>query len=314
MQTAAISRTCVGFSFIGYVAAGSQFENIGTMKKKFENAGVALLSLLVVIQLTPAPVFGQYMSPYGLRFDQSTEELLAPNREPPRNDWHLESKIPYQEWYSRRVRKEFGAWGPSPRHYPAIVGYESRSNDWKRARVLCVAASYIGLPYQHHHIPDWNPPESWPWKEVAYGHNSKGVDCSDFTSWVYNYGLGIKLKTGIREQAETAVVTGPGGSEQMQVERINDEKGYDDLIARLKTGDLLFIRNQKGVVGHVIMWVGSHGRSPDQTPLVIDCTGPEHKDCNGNPIPIGVQLRPFRRNEWYYRSFDHANRIIRGEG
>jgi len=58
----------------------------------------------------------------------------------------------------------------------------------------------IGLTYQHHHIPDWNPPADWPWKEVAYGRNSKGIDCSDFTSWTYNYGLGIKLPTNKQRQ------------------------------------------------------------------------------------------------------------------
>lgn len=59
----------------------------------------------------------------------------------------------------------------------------------------------------------------------------------------------------------------------------------------------------------------SFGRSesPDDTPLVIDCTGPDHTDCNGNTIPIGVQVRPFEREGWYYQSFAHASRIITAE-
>lgn len=263
--------------------------------------------------LSGPAIAGDYVSPYSIHYSIAPEELLAPNNEPPRNDWHLEAKVPYEEWYSNRVRKECGAWGPHPRHYPRISGQESRSATWKRHRVLAVAATYIGLPYQHHHIPDWDPPPSWPWKPVAYGRNSKGVDCSDFTSWVYNYGLGIKLNTGIKEQAESEDLKGPGEDGTTSATTIRDDNGYADLCKKLKTGDLLYIRNRKGEVGHVIMWVGEHGRSPDGTPLVIDCTGPDHKDSNGNTIPIGVQLRPFRPNEWYYKSFSHAHRIIHGE-
>ncbi len=279
----------------------------------YKSLAVLTMSILSLSQIAPRPAFAEYASPYHLHFDQPTEELLAPNREPPRNDWHQEAHVPFEEWYSRRVQKEFGAWGPGPRHYPALRGYGARSASWKRARVLAVAASYIGLPYQHHHIPDWNPPQSWPWKPVAYGRNSKGVDCSDFTSWAYNYGLGLKLHTGIGEQANIETIKGPGGEGQINIETITNDKGYDDLVQKLKTGDLLYIRNNKGKIAHVIMWVGSLGTSPDQSPLVIDSTGPEHSDCNGNAIPIGVQLRPFLKNQWYFKSFDHAHRIIRGE-
>lgn len=252
----------------------------------------------------------QYQSPYSLRFDIPKEELLQPNNSRLRDNWKMESRVPYDQWYSRRIRKAFGCWGPDPRHYPAIAGLESRSPEWKRERVLAVAESYIGLPYQHHHIPDWDPPENWPWKEVAYGRNSKGVDCSDFTSWVYNYGLGIKLKTGIRAQAETVDIAGPGDEGQIHVHTIRNDNGYDDLVHKLKTGDLLYIKNKQGKVSHVIMWVGPIGHSPDGAPLVIDSTGPDHTDCNGKRIPIGVQLRPFLRDSWYYKSFAHAHRII----
>ncbi len=145
---------------------------------------------------------------------------------------------------------------------------------------------------------------------MAFGHNSPGVDCSDFTSWIYNYGLGIKLKTGIRQQAETVSIPGPGGQGLIQVQTIINDKGYDDLVKKLKTGDLLYIKNNQGNISHVIMWVGEYGRSPDGAPLIIDCTGSDHKDSNGNQIPIGVHLRPFLPHQWYYDSFDHAHRIL----
>ena len=256
---------------------------------------------------------GAYRSPYEVKFSVPIEELLAPNSSPPRNNIRMESEVPFEDWYSPRVRKEFGSWGPEPRHYPPLNDVERIPVSWKRQRVLAVACSMIGLPYQHHHIPDWDPPASWPWKEVAYGRNSKGVDCSDFTSWVYNYGLGIKPKTSVTKQAELTQVNGPGENRTTDVRVIQNDNGYDDLVKKLKTGDLLYIRNNKGIIGHVIMWVGSHGQSPDGAPLIIDCTGEGHRDSNGNSIPIGVNLRPFLPNEWYFKSFAHAHRILHDE-
>jgi hypothetical protein len=34
-------------------------------------------------------------------------------------------------------------------------------------RVILVASRWIGNPYQHHHIPDWDPPAGWQWHKVA---------------------------------------------------------------------------------------------------------------------------------------------------
>ncbi len=276
-----------------------------------------LLCLVSLVFLGPTCCYGSdsdgYSSPYSIEFSVPRDDLMAIDQIPPRDDWKLEAKEPYSDWYSGRTLKECGAWGPHPRQYPGVSNFDSRPITWKRQRVLAVAAKHIGLPYQHHHIPAWDPPASWPWKQVAYGRNSKGLDCSDFTSWIYNYGLGFKLDTGIKEQANTVDIAGPGGDGTVHVRTLSNDNGYDDLVRKLKTGDLLYIKNDQGDVGHVIMWVGVHGKSPDSTPLVIDCTGPEHKDCNGNPIPIGVQIRPFLPNEWYYKSFSHAHRILGDE-
>ena len=73
---------------------------------------------------------------------------------------------------------------------------------------------------QHHHIPDWDPPAGWPWHKVAYGRNSKGVDCSNFSSFCYNLALGVKLDTGIRPQAKRREVRGPGGRGILTIQTI----------------------------------------------------------------------------------------------
>lgn len=277
------------------------------------------LLLLVLTLCTTTKVCGyghpdfqsDYKSPYKVVLSIPMDELMAPNNTPPRGNFKLESETPYDRWYSPVTLRRFGAWGPQSRRYPPVEGLASRSSEWKRQRLLAVACEMIGLPYQHHHVPDWDPPADWPWKEVAWGHNSKGMDCSDFTSWLYNYGLGIKLNTGIRQQAN-AISLGGGDDDPIPIEKIyNDNGDYDTLVSKLVAGDLLFIHHKNDdKISHVIMWVGKHGQSPNNTPLVIDCTGPDHTDSNGNKIPIGVQLRPFTKDCWYYQSFTHANRII----
>jgi hypothetical protein len=76
------------------------------------------------------------------------------------------------------------------------------------------------------------------------------------------------------------------------------------------TGDLVSIRNRSGKISHVVIWVGAIGRSPDGTPLIIDSHGEDVRDSNGEAIPCGVQLRPFRENSWYNQSASHALRIF----
>jgi cell wall-associated NlpC family hydrolase len=249
-----------------------------------------------------------YVSPYKIEFTYPLADLTKIDSYPPRNSNKLESKSARDQWYSSRMRRQNGAWGPAARHYPAIADYDSLPLEFKRQRLLAVASSLIGLPYQHHHIPDWDPPANWPWKHVAYGRNSKGLDCSNFTSWVYNYGLGIKFNSAIGGQAELQKVSGPDGTIPLKI--IYNHGDYEQLIHTLATGDLLYIRNKSGRISHVIIWVGQYGHSPNGVPLVIDSTGPEHRDCNGNAIPIGVQLRPFDQDSWYFKSFAHAHRII----
>ncbi len=176
-------------------------------------------------------------------------------------------------------------------------------------RVILTASRFIGYPYQHHHIPDWDPPANWPWHKVAFGRNSKGVDCSNFSSFCFNYALGIKLDGGIRQQAARREVRGPGGRGILAIQTI-ERAPYGELVAKLRPADLLYIRNDAGRIAHVILWLGAVGSSPNRVPLIIDSTGGNHQDANGVRIPIGVHIRPFSANSWYAGDFAHAHRII----
>ena len=141
------------------------------------------------------------------------------------------------------------------------------------------------------------------------GSNGPGLDCGNFASFVFNYALGIKLPTAIGLQGKTLTLMGPGGAGCLRAERIALHD-FADLTAVLAPADLIYIRNRNGSIGHVVMWLGEAGQSPDSDPLIIDCSETRHRDADGVWIPPGVRLRPFRRNGWYWRHASHAHRII----
>jgi cell wall-associated NlpC family hydrolase len=151
------------------------------------------------------------------------------------------------------------SWGPRPARFPAPqIPSACDSVKWQQQRIVAVAEKYIGLPYKHHHIPGFD------------NGNGAGLDCSNFTSWVYNYGLGIKINSDITKQADTAGrMLAP------------DEA--------LQPGDLLFIRTvDDSRISHVVIYIDSGH--------IID----DHAS--------GVKIREFKG--WYKNHFAYARRII----
>ncbi len=265
----------------------------------------------------PAP----YTSPYTLTYTCDTASLSVGFDQPPRNDTTLESTMPYADWYDQAAYNQGDiTWGPPPAQYPAVsvpANAGCSPLQWKRERIVATAAQYIGRFYQHHHIPDWDPPADWPYSETLLGCQTPGIDCSDFSSWYYNYGLGIKLNTAVAVQAlPTTPIPGPGGVGNITPKVVaasvdNVPPDFATLCGQLQTGDLLYIKGSPtGPVTHVILWVGSLGSGPD--PLVLDShdNSPVVHDSDNVAIPLGVHLRPFRVTEWYYTSFSHALRIL----
>lgn len=154
-------------------------------------------------------------------------------------------------------------WGPAAAKYPAVsVPACADSVEWRRRRIIAVAEKYIGLSYRHHHIPAW--------------HTAKiaaGLDCSNFTAWVYNYGLGIKFTSNISEQSDGPLAPGR-------------KLGRDE---KLEPGDLLYImKKDRSRVSHVVIFV-DEGH-------IID----SHAE--------GVRIREFKG--WYKTHFSHARRIV----
>lgn len=174
-----------------------------------------------------------------------------------------QSPVPVAEWGS------MNGWGPKSAAYPAVTvpaGHEPVA--WKRAHVLAVAKKYIGLPYRHHHVPGWAPAgEADPLKA------GKGLDCSNFTAWVYNYGLGIKFTSDIAKQSD-----GPDAPGRVLAAG-----------EPFTAGDLLFIlKGDRTCVSHVVLYMDAEH--------IID----SHAD--------GVAIRGF--TGWYRTHLSHARRLL----
>jgi hypothetical protein len=260
------------------------------------------------------PHAGPYRSPYKLAFKAPLHDLLF-DVNTPRGSAAAQSTVPIAEWYGPRVRHEWGSWGVPARVFDCPPGVWEKPAEWRRERVVAAASRFIGYEYQHHHVPDWNPPADWPWQHCCAGRNGRGVDCSNFSGWNYNWALGIHLNTDIHKQAAQRTARSTHGELRAHViERPDGKPGewYDELVGTLRAGDLLYIRNNSHTkVTHVIMWVGECASSPDGTPLVIDSTGGRIKDSDGHAIPCGIHLRPFKKGSWYHGSFDHAHRWVK---
>ena len=257
---------------------------------------------------------GPYQSPYRLTFRHPLRELLF-DAGGPRGRETEQSPVPHGEWYSAKVRQKWGSWGVPARKFECPPQVHGKPVEWRRERVVAAATRLIGYQYQHHHVPDWDPPESWPWNECCGARHGKGLDCSNFSGWNYNWALGIHLNTDIHKQA--ARKQAPSTHGEIHAETIHRPEGapaewYTHLCGKLLPGDLLYIGNRdRTKVTHVIMWVGACAESPDGVPLVIDSTGGKIKDSSGHRIPCGIWLRPFGKGSWYCHSFSHAHRWVR---
>lgn len=251
-----------------------------------------------------------YRSPYQVKFSFSDQELIGDLLQGTRADPKDQGSVPYREWYSESTRRRFGTWGPSSKPYPAPAGLAQRSIEWQRERVIATAMRFVGYSYQHHHIPDWEPPADWPRNAKFSGKVGKGLDCSNFTAFAYNLGLGFKFTGGVEEQSVLTSAAGPGPNRTTPLQRIEVPADYADFERVLRTGDLLFVKNRAGEVSHVVLWVGKIGQSPDGLPLILDSTGEGTVDSEGNKIPDGIQLRPFKKGFWYAAKASHILRVI----
>jgi len=251
-----------------------------------------------------------YRSPYSVKLPWTAQELIPDLLEGERGMARNEAKIPEFDWYGHS-HPWVGPWGPRPRAFQPPQMAQGKSDDWKRARVIATALRFLGYHYRHHYIPDWDPPPGWytP-KPGGTRHDGKGVDCSNFTSFVYNQALGIGFSSDIHKQAAIDTVTMHGSDQSLPVKLIPLQDSPEAWAKVLKPGDLLFIRPRSSeTISHVVLWIGQWGQ-PTGQPLILDSHGADVRDADGSLIPDGIHLRPFRPGSWYATRADHAIRII----
>ncbi len=169
-------------------------------------------------------------------------------------DFPFRNTLPKTEVSPSSWKTCCGSFGPCPMTFPRVrfpsgVSYQS----WSRVRVVEVAKKMIGTPYGHYHIAGMG-----------------GIDCSNFTSWVYNYSFGIRFSSEIKRQSQSAG----------RLLAANEP---------LSPGDLIFLWNQNRteIIHTAIFLDKGH---------VIDSTEPS------------VGIRPFFGR--YRQQFAWARRII----
>ena len=217
-----------------------------------------------------------------------------------------QTAVPAGAWYARNRDGVYlnGGWGPRPVSYPAVQVPANAGCDaatWRRERILTVAMRHLNVPgnpdaldYRHHHIPAWNPPaDTFPSGDRGMPELSaaspwgpgRGLDCSNFASWVYNYGLGIRPTSSVRALA---------GSPGVPAQAIAKNGPF-------MPGDLVYLHptNDSRRVSHVVIYINDAYVIDDRW----DYVGPD-----GRPLR-GVHVRP--RVGWYRSAVLGGWRLIR---
>jgi cell wall-associated NlpC family hydrolase len=191
---------------------------------------------------------------------------------------------------------------------------------WQRQRLLYVAKQLIGTHYQHLHLPTFNPASvtngTFQWSPVStntvlqtsqdlingqagtaanpyastYGSPQPGIDCTDFSAYIYNVALGIQMHSGTPSQIQFTSGSGPEvgnnpiativGADGNQItpnfikaatygtSAKNEAGSLDGVIAQLQPGDLLYMKAGGGI-SHVVVWLGAYGTNADGSPSTV---------------------------------------------
>lgn len=196
-------------------------------------------SVLTGEEVNPAETEGQARSSlsYSVTADFAARDALP------------QTTVPKSQWY------KYGTYGPPAATFKAPVipkGFDPV--EWKRERIVAVAKKYLNLRYVHKHIP------------------ALGLDCSNYTAWVYNYGLGIKFTSAVSTQGATVGRRLSSGT-------------------KLQKGDLLYFKVD-GKIGHVGIYIGNN--------YMID---------ESTMNKYGVAIKRFDQG-WPKSHFAYARRVI----
>lgn len=217
-----------------------------------------------------------------------------------------QTEVPVADWNTRQADGEYlaGGWGPRPLTYPTISvpgNAGCGAQTWQRERILKIALRYLNLPdnalalnYRHHHIPAWNPPtnthvsgdnEDPETNDLGAWDAGTGLDCSNFASWVYNYGLGIKFTSAVRDLNKASL--------GVSAKALPKEGPF-------QLGDLVYLHPtaNSNVVSHVVIYINDDYVIDDR----YDYRAPSGE------FQQGVLVRP--RVGWYRTAVMGGWRVI----
>jgi len=226
-------------------------------------------------------------------------------------------------------------WGPQPNNYPLVyVPNGCDSTLWQQQRILSVVNYVVSLNlnYCHHHTPGWLALNSPVFRTIINGSSGicadrgvngtnqwQGIDCSTYTSFVYNFGLGTNLNKDVQQQA-----CGPNAPGRvLNIKNLTNTANQN----LMEPGDLLYIAGD-GNISHVIMWTGhqlTNGTGafgidtiiqsyPADTSEFVYNAGMDSLKNNetiyliSDSTGTGPNYRMFI--SWYVSQFSHARRII----
>ena len=162
-------------------------------------------------------------------------------------------------------------------------------------RLVSVALSNMGINYQHHYSPFWYSPASWQsalestqqqsFQPAPQGRQTQGLDCTNFTSWMYNLSFGFWLNSATPSQATLSSVNvgwSPGTTLEVYSVKTAQEiyksaKTDDEIIAllneNLQPGDILYLHGSPvdadpkefGLesASHAIVWLNDNSKGSD---------------------------------------------------
>jgi hypothetical protein len=127
-------------------------------------------------------------------------------------------------------------WGPDRTHNtPPTVPAGQDAGTWLRERLLLAYDQAIGVSYQHHYDPFWQPTQGTKWNAVTLGYQSQGVDCTNLTAYAYDDALGILMSS---ETVTQAGITA-GSIEYYDPLEMNRSSYADNIAQEIDDGDLL---------------------------------------------------------------------------
>lgn len=270
----------------------------------------------------------------------------------------ISDRISRANWYETCTTSS--TWGPPIKVYEQAEYYSGCDEvSFSTARVLNAIQTIINQNYNycHHHAPTWLPPatkdslgkyiyrtlidpnnidsgtNNGACSKAYFSSNSisqaetydagwHGIDCTHFSSLIYNLSFGAYLATDIDEQSCDNSADSTSVSAFLPYTRDEQDK--------FQPGDLLFIAKDATAsnfeISHVIVWTGYtiDGVKFKKEDVLKNIETDQQKYYSsaidailntGKKVYIiadshnmGPNYRPFVN--WYYKAFSHARRII----